>query len=340
MAIIRGRMTFDQFTQVPNRWARDPRLSYKAKGLLTYILSHRDDYELSTEQAVREAKDGIDSVYSGLRELEKHGYLRRFRRRNADGTLGETDFHLVEPEGVPEPAKPQVTATPGKSRSGKPAPGTRHGKPRSGKPRSGETRSGESGPIEDQGVEDQGENTTPPAPAAEAPAAAGAPHGGRGDTPDEDPTEPVSPAAPVEPERARLARELVDAVPDLSGAARGRLARRAARCLAAGHPPEAVQAELRGDLAGAGDPVAVLMARLADLADTDPAPPRLVPRPRPPWCGECSQDTRQRELEDGRPARCPRCHPLVVDPAAEAEYVPAVAPPTFLELVDDPSWSS
>jgi len=34
-----------------------------------------------------------------------------------------------------------------------------------------------------------------------------------------------------------------------------------------------------------------------------------VKKPRPPWCGECDERTRQTET-DGRPARCPRCHPL------------------------------
>jgi hypothetical protein len=28
------------------------------------------------------------------------------------------------------------------------------------------------------------------------------------------------------------------------------------------------------------------------------------------WCGRCTEDTRQLELEDGRLARCPDCHPL------------------------------
>jgi hypothetical protein len=35
-------------------------------------------------------------------------------------------------------------------------------------------------------------------------------------------------------------------------------------------------------------------------------------RQPPPWCGTCDETTRQVETDDGRPARCPRCHPLVV----------------------------
>jgi hypothetical protein len=31
---------------------------------------------------------------------------------------------------------------------------------------------------------------------------------------------------------------------------------------------------------------------------------------RPPWCGTCTEDTRLRDLPDGRVTRCPDCHPL------------------------------
>lgn len=48
-----------------------------------------------------------------------------------------------------------------------------------------------------------------------------------------------------------------------------------------------------------------LAAMLADVRATASATVRL-----PEWCGECDSRTRQVELDDGRPARCPRCHPL------------------------------
>jgi hypothetical protein len=40
-----------------------------------------------------------------------------------------------------------------------------------------------------------------------------------------------------------------------------------------------------------------------------PRPPRAS---SPPWCGKCDERTRIRELDDGRPARCPVCHPIAV----------------------------
>lgn len=36
--------------------------------------------------------------------------------------------------------------------------------------------------------------------------------------------------------------------------------------------------------------------------------------PKPPHCGVCDPNTRQREDDEGRPSRCPACHPLLVQP--------------------------
>jgi len=33
---------------------------------------------------------------------------------------------------------------------------------------------------------------------------------------------------------------------------------------------------------------------------------------KPEWCGGCDERTRFAESDDGRPYRCPSCHPLVV----------------------------
>lgn len=84
------------FTQVRNEWIRDRRLSYKARGLLTYLHSHQEGYELSFAQIVRDGADGKDAVRTGLVELETAGYLTRLRDRDG-GRWGETDYVLADP---------------------------------------------------------------------------------------------------------------------------------------------------------------------------------------------------------------------------------------------------
>lgn len=97
MAVICTRPVTVRFTQVRNEWARDRRISSKARGLLTYLHSHQDGYELSLAQIVRDCTDGKDAVKTGLEELEANGYLLRTRARGERGRWGETDYTLADP---------------------------------------------------------------------------------------------------------------------------------------------------------------------------------------------------------------------------------------------------
>lgn len=115
MAIFIGRRPETAFTRVPNDWARDPKLSFKAKGLLTYLLSHSDGYRLTVEQVVAEATDGKSAVYSAIKELVEHGYLERVQRRGERGKVGEVDYYVAD--------APQVTTASGFTASGKPESG-------------------------------------------------------------------------------------------------------------------------------------------------------------------------------------------------------------------------
>ena len=64
----------------------------KAKGLLTFMLSVPDDWDYSLYGLSTLSSDGIDGVRSGIRELEKHGYLTRRRIRDAGGKLGDIEY--------------------------------------------------------------------------------------------------------------------------------------------------------------------------------------------------------------------------------------------------------
>ena len=60
-----------------NHHLRDERLSLKAKGLLSLILSLPDDWEISIQGLAAIGSDGIASVRSGMGELMEAGYVRR-----------------------------------------------------------------------------------------------------------------------------------------------------------------------------------------------------------------------------------------------------------------------
>ena len=199
MSIIRGTLSSDGFTMVPNHWLRDPELSYKGKGILSAIASHDPAYPLTIEQLIAQSRDGKDAVLSGIREIEKVGYLRRSEQhRGADGKMGGYDYVVIEfPHGVPDAGN--VSA--GQHRRGKSsaAPGrkTRPGADQAKQGVSaGRDRGGFPGavnpPLRRPGVEDQGENHPPypPEPEPDLPADLPTEPGGGGGEDQEDPTTP------------------------------------------------------------------------------------------------------------------------------------------------------
>ena len=103
MAIRRGHLPADNFVMVPNAWARDESLSWPARGMLTYLLSHRPGWETSVAQLVHKGPAGRDAVMVILQDLEAHGYLKRTQQRGERGRLGSTDYDVVDPAGTSSP---------------------------------------------------------------------------------------------------------------------------------------------------------------------------------------------------------------------------------------------
>lgn len=67
----------------------DPRLSFKAKGILAYLLSKPDDWKVMVSELINSSTDGKTAVYSGLKELEENGYLKRIRVYRMDKEKGK-----------------------------------------------------------------------------------------------------------------------------------------------------------------------------------------------------------------------------------------------------------
>ena len=97
MPIKRGRHSFDDhFTQIPNAWLRDNRLSFKARGLLAYIESHTPEWDISVHWLAGENPEGKEALRSAIAELEMFGYLRR-EQENVGGRFGEVTWYTQEP---------------------------------------------------------------------------------------------------------------------------------------------------------------------------------------------------------------------------------------------------
>ena len=99
--------------------AQDENISYEAGGLLWYLLSKPDDWEVRIPDLQKKGA-GRDKVYSMLKELKENGYITRPCYRNQDGTFTWGDYLVHEtplPEkpdtdkpdtGQPDTAKPEV----------------------------------------------------------------------------------------------------------------------------------------------------------------------------------------------------------------------------------------
>lgn len=98
MTIRRSELQFDRdFTIMPNAWARDERLSRKARGLLVELLSHTVGWTESLASLVSKGVEGREAIRSAIRELEDAGYLVRSQRRDEGGRFESVDYELCDP---------------------------------------------------------------------------------------------------------------------------------------------------------------------------------------------------------------------------------------------------
>lgn len=118
--IIRTRKSENPFVMVDKYGVNDDRLSWKAKGILVYLLSKPDDWVVRVADLIKRAKDGRDSVRSGLRELEDNGYLEKYQHRDENGTFGEVEYIVYERPIEPQTENP---STDGNTANGKPVNG-------------------------------------------------------------------------------------------------------------------------------------------------------------------------------------------------------------------------
>ena len=98
MAIFRVKKTRD-FTIMSNHHLRDKKLSLKAKGLLSLILSLPEDWDYTLKGLSYICKEGIDAVRMAVKELEDAGYIERRRFRNEKGQLKSIEYIIHE---IPE----------------------------------------------------------------------------------------------------------------------------------------------------------------------------------------------------------------------------------------------
>ena len=75
----------DNYTVMSNYHLRDKNLSYKAKGLLSFMLSLPEDWDYSLAGLCKISKEGRDGIRFILKELQEHHYLEIEKVRGDKG---------------------------------------------------------------------------------------------------------------------------------------------------------------------------------------------------------------------------------------------------------------
>ena len=70
------------FTIIPNNLIKTQDLTCKAKVILFILLSNKDGWQSHVNSLLNMVKEGISTVQTGVKELEKNGYLKRVQYRD------------------------------------------------------------------------------------------------------------------------------------------------------------------------------------------------------------------------------------------------------------------
>jgi len=99
-------MTDKSIFRVHRDIADNKTLSYKAKGILVYILSKEDDWEINLEELEHSSTNKIDSLYSGIDELVTHGYITKLPIRDTRGRFLGWEYCVYENPNDPRKKMP------------------------------------------------------------------------------------------------------------------------------------------------------------------------------------------------------------------------------------------
>lgn len=101
MKVHRSKHT-EHFTILPNAALRDPRLSYRARGVLMELLSRPEDWQATADSLSRAAKkergkkgEGRDAMRGAFAELKAAGYIVASRVDGESGTH-TTELHVYD----------------------------------------------------------------------------------------------------------------------------------------------------------------------------------------------------------------------------------------------------
>jgi hypothetical protein len=94
-----------QWLVIDKRTVEDARLTWAARGLLAYLLSRPDDWEVLVKDLINRGNLKRDGIYALLRELRAVGYVRYDPTRDTRGRLRGGTYVVSE---LPLPDSPDT----------------------------------------------------------------------------------------------------------------------------------------------------------------------------------------------------------------------------------------
>ena len=100
MAVFRVERT-NNYTVMSNYHLRDKTISFKAKGLLSMMLSLPEKWDYTLQGLAYINREQIDAIRQAVHELERAGYIVRVRERDSRGRLRGAEYTIYEqPQSV------------------------------------------------------------------------------------------------------------------------------------------------------------------------------------------------------------------------------------------------
>lgn len=115
MTVVFRVIKTKNYTMMSNQHLKDKRLTLKAKGLMSVMLSLPENWDYTLRGLSAISKEGVDAISEAVKELERSGYVIRNRKRDERGRLSGTEYLIYEDchmnsqpaQDAPKPEKPK-----------------------------------------------------------------------------------------------------------------------------------------------------------------------------------------------------------------------------------------
>ncbi len=122
MIVRLDRATREHFVILDTRACRDPRLSLKAKGLHTYLMSMSDAWQIRMDDLQTRLLEGREAIQGAFKELRRHGYATLVPIAGENGLKGGSEWVIYETSRKPEEPEAGITGSRETRSPEKPAP--------------------------------------------------------------------------------------------------------------------------------------------------------------------------------------------------------------------------